>query len=365
MAKQGFTLSRLPTVLKNVVARHGWALCVGAGTSQPLFPSWNSLVSTIMMAVDSSAKPEVIKSVLANYTPDAVIQAAQDRLGIADEDYIRYLTEHMFFKAKTTLSKKEWSTFTRVLSSRHLRSVTRSTWTEYSDLLRAHFGDVSATQIAPVLASAIVHCECPPSEILSFNAETLLLSILNSEIVSLIWDPDSALTPTDKVVRVTHSITTRRPGRIPYYMCHGMLPVPHGKKRITSTDKLVFSESAYLTLANSAFSWQSASFLDIAMSRSMVFIGVSLTDSNMRRWLSWVQSNRISEIRHFGRSGDLSAIHYWIRRAPGSISEKRWIESTVAHLGVRVVWLDEWTQVGDALRKMLGQSENMAKYAST
>ena len=88
---------------------------------------------------------------------------------------------------------------------------------------------------------------------------------------------------------VTHSISHKKSDRIPFYFCHGLVPVPGQPRRrgsLQSIDKLVFSEAEYLQLANSSYSWQSTVFLDVCASKSVVFIGVSLSDSNMRRWLS-------------------------------------------------------------------------------
>lgn len=46
--------------------------------------------------------------------------------------------------------------------------------------------------------------------------------------------------------------------------------------------------------------------------------------------------------------------HFWINKKPKTDVEKVWMEESVAHLGVRLVWIDEWNQVGEVLRKMLG-----------
>jgi len=156
---------------------------------------------------------------------------------------------------------------------------------------------------------------------------------------------------------VTHSISDRKSGRIPYYFIHGLLPIPSNVKKrklIESTDKLIFSESEYLQLANSVFSWQSSVFLEVSSTTSIVFIGVSLSDTNMRRWLSWIHKNRINELELKHSYSGASTTHYWLTVAPSSVDEKAWIESSVDYLGVRIIWLDSWDQIGEALRLMLG-----------
>jgi hypothetical protein len=115
----------------------------------------------------------------------------------------------------------------------------------------------------------------------------------------------------------------------------------------------VFSEADYLQ-ANSGFSWQSSIFFESCMSRSVIFIGLSFSDPNLRRWLGIMHQNRLRELRIIGHTGVASAPHYWFKTIPKTLKEKAWIEAAVAHLEVRLVWLKNWAEVGPALRNMLG-----------
>lgn len=354
MAKEGFTRETLPPVLAERSSDRGWSLCVGAGTSLPLFPSWNTLVKNLVAQDLGDGKSEVAKELLKQYSPDALIQAARDRLTIGEEEFACLISQELYRNSKEQLSESEWRTYTRILAAKHIGRWQKPTWTQFDRLVKTHLTDLSAVQIAAVLAD-ILDTPTGPQSILSFNAEPLLFALINSELVKRRWDANSNRPPPNILDSVTDSITARHPGRVPYYFCHGMVPVPETPNNIASTDKLVFSESAYLQLANASFSWQSAVFLDIAMAQSIVFVGVSLSDSNMRRWLSWVHSNRIKEIKEYGSSDTTSAIHYWIAEQPDSASERRWVESAVAHLGVRLVWISEWSEVGCVLGSMLGK----------
>ena len=187
------------------------------------------------------------------------------------------------------------------------------------------------------LIASILDSDLAPSSILSFNAEPLLFALINANHAVLKWGPPPKQGPTDVLDLVTSSISYRKKTRVPYIFCHGLLNVPNSPRSQFFGDKLVFSETSYLQLANTSFSWQSSAFIDIAMSQSIVFIGVSLSDPNMRRWLSWLHANRINEITEYGTMPSDAAIHYWINLDPQSLPEKRWIESSVAHLGVRLV----------------------------
>jgi hypothetical protein len=140
-----------------------------------------------------------------------------------------------------------------------------------------------------------------------------------------------------------------------YVFCHGLLPIEgHPSSDWHSVDKLVFSEADYLQVANSGFTWQSSTFFEACMSRSAVFIGLSFSDPNLRRWLGIMHQNRLLELQSIGHTSANSAPHYWFKTIPTSDEERAWTEAAVAHLGVRLVWLKDWTEVGPALRSMLG-----------
>src|SRR5260370_6484691 len=133
-----------------------------------------------------------------------------------------------------------------------------------------------------------------PSAILSFNAEPLLYALINANVV---LNHRNYTRPLDFVAR---TIDHRKPGRISYHFCHGVLPVPNSaawRRKASAPEKLVFLESEYLRLANSAFTSQATLFAELAMSHSIAFVGLSFSDPNLRRWLTWVHANRCAELR--------------------------------------------------------------------
>ena len=203
------------------------------------------------------------------------------------------------------------------------------------------------------LAGAITRSlerKLPPAHLISFNAEPLLLVLINAYVKV------NTKLPAKKIFDISlRGISYKRTDRIPFHFCHGLLPLPGEKplRAAASIDKLIFSETEYLGLAGSMFSWQSAIFLNAAMTNSIVFVGLSFSDPNLRRWLGFVHRNRIEELRRVGVRTDSSTRHYWVRTRPSSKAQEEWIEAAVAHLGVRVVWIEEWKQVGACLRRML------------
>jgi hypothetical protein len=354
VAKSGIKLSELKSIIKDRNKLSGWALCVGAGTSTPLFPSWHTLVERLAEKDTSPADAATLtKNLAEHFGYDALIQAAQDRLAYNDKKFAGVLAKELYRTIRERLNKDEWKLFSRVLSSRRIGDIETQDWKAFLDIAGRYFSKISAFQLAEIV-SKIVESDLAPSAILSFNAEPLLVSLINA-FCAIKQSPSKK----QGLDIITHSVSNRRANRIPFYFCHGLLPLPGrslNKNAAQSIDKLVFSEASYLQLANLAFSWQSSVFIDVCSSKTVVFVGVSLSDPNMRRWLSWISSNRRLELIQQGKYTGVSTSHYWINKEPSLSTEKDWIESTVAHLGVRVIWIDSWDDVGKALKILLGMT---------
>ena len=357
MAKRGLFVGNITPFLKDKKQQGGWSLCIGAGTSLPMFPDWNTLVERIIaLDVGQDKSHDISEKMLKAFSPDSLIQAAQDRLNLSAEQYFTSLSNELYCDLKNNLSTIEWDLFTEMVSSK-IGDCTLDKWAAYLNLIQDKYPTLSALQIADVVTDTF-GTTCVPNAILSFNAEPLLPSLINAFIITKQANKNPPVEDfKTKVDLITHSISNRKTGRIPYYFIHGLLPVPSKLKKqrmIDAVDKLIFSESEYLQMANTTFSWQSTVFLDISSTQPVVFIGVSLADPNMRRWLSWIHENRMKELKKRNSSHGPSTLHYWITKRPVTSNERSWIESSVEHLGVRLIWVNEWDEVGRALRSMIG-----------
>lgn len=352
MAKAGLVMPNLKPVLQSKAGLSGWTLCIGAGTSYPMFPNWYALVTDLVSQDIGPDKAKDIMPSLSNgFGLDALVQAGRDRLGLSSDRFADFLSNRLYAGVNQKLSNAEWKIFRKGLAVFHPGDMPASDWTEFQKIVSSHFPSVSATD----LASAVVDAEdvgCGPAAIISFNAEPLLYALINAQV--------SMNGPTKQkslLDRITRSLSNRTSGRIPYIFCHGLLPIEgHPSPDWHSIDKLVFSETEYLQVVNSGFTWQSSTFFENCMSRSVVFVGLSFSDPNLRRWLGIMHQNRTRELRSIGRGDVSSAHHYWFRTVPTSTEEARWVEAAVAHLGVRLIWLRDWSEAGLALRSILGIS---------
>jgi len=124
----------------------------------------------------------------------------------------------------------------------------------------------------------------------------------------------------------------------PFYHVHGYLP---RSGRIPADSEMVFSEDAYHSQFIDPFSWSNLIQLTKLTQNTCLFVGISLTDPNMRRLLdvAWRKNH------------DKKRSHYIIKRNPflsdGVLDEvsKLLEEQDANALGLNVAWVKEWHEI--------------------
>jgi hypothetical protein len=126
---------------------------------------------------------------------------------------------------------------------------------------------------------------------------------------------------------------------LPIYHVHGYLP---RTGRIPPDMELVFSEDAYHSQFIDPFSWSNLIQLNKLTQNTCLFIGISLTDPNMRRLLDVA----------WRKNPDKVLSHYIVKRLPQSSEgdvlddvSKLLEEQDANALGLNVVWLDDFAEL--------------------
>jgi hypothetical protein len=97
MAKVGIVFPSIDSGFRGQIRKRGWALCVGAGTSMPAFPAWTTLVERLITRdVGASGAKELTQGLLQRFSPDALIEAARDRLGCSEEEFSEVLAVELY-----------------------------------------------------------------------------------------------------------------------------------------------------------------------------------------------------------------------------------------------------------------------------
>jgi hypothetical protein len=130
---------------------------------------------------------------------------------------------------------------------------------------------------------------------------------------------------------------------LPIYHVHGYLP---RTGQIPADMELVFSEDAYHNQFIDPFSWSNLIQLNKLTQNTCLFVGISLTDPNMRRLIDVA----------WRKNPDKVLSHYMVKRLPRA-SEKdvldevsKLLEEQDANaLGLNVVWIDEFAELPSVL----------------
>lgn len=341
MAKQGFTVK---TASNLVHKDETWALCVGSGISYPIFPLWTELARKIVHqcypAADSS-----FDDLSKRMSAEVLLQAAIDIAGKDHKAFSRDLADILYEGLLNGLSAEELSIVKQCLTCDP--GISGVDWRKYLSIV--HIKSPKKTT-ALSLAESILKLKAKnraPSSILSFNAEMFLGSLMNAVAHEVYGEKKKFF---DYMIEPT---SYHEKGRIPYFFCHGVMPVPgtwnKARSMFNADDRLVFLENEYLQLANSSYSWQSSAFINTLTSHTVFFVGLSFVDPNIRRWLAWIQEERLNALRKRNPTAVISTSHYWIEKKPSNSIQMRMMESSVSHLGIRIIWVDDWSEVSKAL----------------
>jgi hypothetical protein len=103
--------------------------------------------------------------------------------------------------------------------------------------------------------------------------------------------------------------------------------------------KIVFSEDSYHDQFVDPFSWSNLTQLNKFTQNSCLFVGLSMTDPNLRRLLDVAK-------RRDGKGGNR---HYVILKRSSDSSRNRMMESLreqdAASLGISILWVDEFGEI--------------------
>lgn len=134
---------------------------------------------------------------------------------------------------------------------------------------------------------------------------------------------------------------------LPIYHVHGYLP---RSGKLVAEAEIVFSEDAYHGQFIDPFSWSNLIQLNKLTHNTCLFVGISLTDPNLRRLLDAA----------WRKNPDKTLSHFVFKRRPKWGSKNDALddlttlleEQDANALGLNVVWVDEYAQIPGFLRSV-------------
>ncbi|WP_302172103.1 SIR2 family protein [uncultured Streptococcus sp.] len=141
------------------------------------------------------------------------------------------------------------------------------------------------------------------------------------------------------------------------YHVHGFLPQEPNDYDDQENTLLVFSEEGYHKLILESYNWANITQINFLMTHTCVFIGLSLTDPNLRRLLEIVAQKNINN--------DDQPKHYAVLKRPTfknyeNIESIRSFEKVnqslqeayYQELGLNIIWVDNFKDIPDILKSI-------------
>ena len=160
------------------------------------------------------------------------------------------------------------------------------------------------------------------------------------------------------IARATHSQSNLKRG-IPLYHIHGFLPSNHVIKYSKFDHMLVFTDAQYWSTSASALTFANRIMSSALSEGRCIFIGLSMTDINLLRWMALrnIELNRdIQEIERNQKSGinpeflhRIFQRHFWIR--PASDDPNGFLTKFFNIRGINSVEIKDWT--GNSFQKLI------------
>ena len=134
---------------------------------------------------------------------------------------------------------------------------------------------------------------------------------------------------------------------LPVYHVHGL--IPQDKSEIAATP--VLSEKHYHDIYRKSYHWSNIEQLHALDRNSCFFIGLSMSDPNLRRLLDFSHSDNDNEIHHYA----------FLKRKPlygeDEVEKNRnhfeTIEQQLESIGVWVIWVERYEEIPQMIRQII------------
>ena len=142
------------------------------------------------------------------------------------------------------------------------------------------------------------------------------------------------------------------PEELPIYHVHGFLP---SKARLSQAheESLVFSEEAYHAQFSDPYSWNNIVQLNYLRSHVCLFVGLSMSDPNLRRLLE-ITVKKKPATRHYAILKDrwlpLEGLEGTSSDVPSLLRGLE--QASLARLGVEVLWVDRYDEIPVLLQQV-------------
>jgi hypothetical protein len=299
---------------------------LGAGLSRGLAPTWFDLTLEIVNATFGARYDRASFEALtasSGWSLDAWIQAAANEFVISGRslDEFNNLIESLLYgqirkdAAGLPLEKHLIQVLNNPVTSERNRII------EVCEFLETRYNDTSLLGVVRFLIDA-ARKDRRPYAIITFNADVFL-----DTFIYMFLRRDHYLGPGPYGHPNYYYKSIHRPSSIANFQinekanifhCHGtiMPRLPTSIRPKDSRDRLVFLEQEYLRISSRLGSWPETLFLYHAQTTRMIFAGLSMSDANIRRWMSASETEISQDLDIMSAGKRINPEHLWITRRP-------------------------------------------------
>ena len=353
-------LDALDSKFRGHLASGKWSLCIGAGVSRGIVPTWEELTRGLVNATFGLNKtPAEFRTLVAEsaWSLDSWIQACANHFrlsGRPESEFFDLIEQNLYGDLIACAAKVGLdSVLIRVLDRPHKAS--KEEVFKICDFFETQYGNTSLLAVTRVLLNAASHDKLPEA-IITFNADTLLQTLLDlfqSRSHYLGKPPHSH--PNFLFKTVLRPLDSAKE-KTPIYHCHGAIK-PRSATATSnpkdSRDRLVFLESEYIRVATRSSSWSETLFMFHAQTSTLLMLGFSMSDPNMRRWLALTNDSALHDLNAISTSAVMTPRHIWITTQVGDPQLTLLRDEALVHLGVRPGWISDWTCTEAAISNLL------------
>lgn len=337
-----------------------WTLCIGAGVSRGIVPTWQELTRRLVNETFSTGFSEdAFQNVVADsaWSLDSWIQACANHYELGGRpisEFFDLIEKHLYadLREKGKNAGLE-GVLVNVLD--RPRNASREDTARVCAFFEREYGGSSLLAVVRFLLKALGRRPLPEA-IISFNADTLLYTLLELyQRNDHYMGPPPHSHPKYAFKAVFRPLDSAQE-RLGIYHCHGAIK-PKAMSSAAgprdSRDRLVFLESEYIKVATVASTWAETLFMFYAQTTRMLFLGFSMSDPNMRRWLALSQQSSLQDLAAMTTRTEMTPRHVWLTTEPASAELKNLRNEALVHLGVRPGWMKSWGQTEAALCNLL------------
>ena len=334
----------------------GWTICLGAGINKNILPDWSDLTLNVINKTFkfnwSKADFEKQNNSIG-FGYDSWIQACLNNhlsRGEKVASFIKILENEIYgnilIEAENAGIRDIMVQF---LNNPRMKKTKRN---KIISFFENKYSGSTLMQVVDVLTSKSDVYKYPCS-IITFNADTLLYSLLiayNEDKYSTLTNPNAS-EPYKLILKSYHSWGDK----IPIFHLHGSL-FPDFKKtsrRQDGRENLIFLESSYTKVAGSMYTWAQTNFLYYALNTKMIFLGLSMSDPNIRKWLSWTTENVNADLSLLKDQDTNANQHLWIKPRCRESDTTEFLQNSLVHLGVKMGWIDGYDKTKGALLNIM------------